>query len=475
MSMSSFDVVVIGGGPAGMGAATRASSLGLRTVLIEEGPATGGQVYRPLPAPFSAAGKEHPGDALRRQLRASEATVLLGHAVWNVSDGYRVDVVGPRGTERVDATALILATGTHERFVPVKGWTLPGVIGLGAATVLMKSQHILPGRNVVVAGAGPLLLLVAAMILEAGGRVAALVDLNGVTDWAARLPVMLSRPDLIWQGSQWWSRLVRAGTPVFRRHTVTEIEGDDSVRGVQLAAVDESWSVSATITRTISADAVCIGHGLCPSTEMTRLLNVPHRFAPELGGWVPEIDDDYRTEKEGLYVVGDAAGVQGAAAAPLSGEVAALSAAHALGRGGHDRHDQLVRARTPLLKALRRASRFGRAMSGLTRIRSGLVADISPDTIVCRCEDVTRRQIDDAVGAGCRDINQVKAVTRCGMGPCQGRMCGDAATSIMALSVGSREHVGHLTARPPFRPVATQALTGSFDYDDIMMAEHAPT
>ena len=472
MSMGSFDVVVIGGGPAGMGAATRASSLGLRTALIEEGPATGGQVYRPLPSPFSAAGKEHPGDALRRQLRASEATVLLGHAVWNVSDGYRVDVVGPRGTERVDTRTLILATGTHERFVPVKGWTLPGVIGLGAATVLMKSQHILPGGNVVVAGAGPLLLLVAAMILEAGGRVAALVDLNGVTDWTARLPAMLSRPDLMWQGSQWWSRLVRAGTPVFRRHTVTEIEGEDSVSAVQLAPVDERWNVAATTTRTIAADAVCIGHGLCPSTEMTRLLNVSHRFAPELGGWVPEVDDDYRTERESLYVVGDAAGVQGAAAAPLSGEVAALSAAHALGRIDHD---QLVRARTPLLKALRRASRFGRAMSGLTQVRSGLVADISPDTIVCRCEDVTRRQIDDAVAAGCGDIHQVKAVTRCGMGPCQGRMCGDAATSIIALTVGSREHVGQLTARPPFRPVATKALTGSFDYDDIVMAEHAPT
>lgn len=170
--MSAFDVAVIGGGPAGMGAATRASSLGLRTVLIEEGPATGGQVYRPMPSQFSAAGEERPGDALLRQLRASEATVLLEHTVWNLSDGFHVDVVdtkGARGTERVDARALILATGTHERFVPVKGWTLPGVIGLGAATVLMKSQQILPGRNVVVAGVGPLLLVVAAMILEAGG------------------------------------------------------------------------------------------------------------------------------------------------------------------------------------------------------------------------------------------------------------------------------------------------------------------
>lgn len=293
-----------------------------------------------------------------------------------------------------------------------------------------------------------------------------------MADWTARLPAMLSRPDLIWQGSQWWSRLVRAGTPVFRRHVVSEIEGDDSVRAVQLARVDDDWSVSSGTSRAIAADAVCIGYGLCPSTEMTLLLNVPHRFAPELGGWVPEVDDDYRTEKEGLYVVGDAAGVQGAAAAPLSGEIAALSAAHALERIDHD---QFVDARTPLLKNLRRASRFGRAMSGLTRVRAGLVADILPDTIVCRCEDVTRRQIDDAVAAGCRDINQVKAVTRCGMGPCQGRMCGDAATSIMALSVGSHEQVGQLTARPPFRPVATKALTGTFDYDDIVMTERTPT
>lgn len=459
--MKSFDVVVIGGGPAGMAAATRASSLGLRTALIEESAALGGQVYRPMP------GKAGPGDALRNELRASETTILLEHAVWNLSDGYHVDVIGAHGTERLEARALILATGTHERFVPVKGWTLPGVIGLGAATVLMKSQQILPGRDVVVAGVGPLLLVAASMILEAGGRVAALVDLNGVGDWAARAPAMLSRPDLVWQGSRWWSRLLRSKTPVFRRHVVTEIEGEDDVRAVQLAPVDGDWSPSFGARRTIAADAVCIGYGLCPSTDMTRLLEVPHRFAPELGGWVPELDDDYRTTKEGLYVVGDAAGVQGVTVAPLSGEIAALAAARALSGIEHDA--------TSLRRDLRRASRFGRAMSALTRMRAGLVTSVAPDTIVCRCEDVTRQQIDDAVAAGCGDINQVKAATRCGMGPCQGRMCGDAAASIIATTVGSRERIGQLTARPPFRPVATKALTGTFDYDDIIMAERAPT
>ena len=198
---------------------------------------------------------------------------------------------------------------------------------------------------------------------------------------------------------------------------------------------------------------------------MTRLLGVAHRFAPELGGWIPEVD------VEGLYVVGDAAGVRGAAAAPVSGAIAALDAAHALGRIDSSR---LAREKAPLVNEHERASRFASAMSSLAEIRPGLVEDIASDTVVCRCEDVTRGQIDDAVAAGCFDVNQVKAATRCGMGPCQGRMCGDAAAAIVVLDGGSREQVGQLTARPPFRPLTTEALTGSFDYDDIVMPEHAP-
>lgn len=470
--MNAVDVAVIGAGPAGMGAAIRASSLGLRTALIEETAEIGGQVYRPVPRGFTVRAKRSPADALRARLRASDVTFMLERSVWSLRDGYRVDLVGARGTESLDARVVVLATGTFERFIPVRGWTLPGVIGLGAATVLMKSQQILPGRNVVVAGAGPLLLLAAAMIVEGGGRVAALVDLNRASDWTAHWPALMSRPDLMWQGARWWARLALAGTPVLRRHTVCAIEGGDTVGAVRVAPVDDNWSPRTSESRRIAADAVCIGHGLCPSTEMTRLLGASHRFAPALGGWVPEVDENQRTDKAGLYVVGDAAGVRGAAAAPLSGELAALAAAHALGSIDSER---FAREKAPLAGALARASRFGSVMSALTRMRSGLVEAIEGDTIVCRCEDVTRERIEEAVSAGCRDINQVKAATRCGMGPCQGRMCGDAATALMALTVGSREAVGQLTARPPFRPVDTATLTGSFDYEDIAMDERAPT
>ena len=463
--MTAFDVAVVGAGPAGIGAAVRASELGLRTVLLEEGRSPGGQVYRP--SSVGPSRKQDGGDALRARLRASDVEVSLDVLVWNVSPGYTLDVMGPTGGGRIDARTLIVATGTHERFVPIPGWTLPGVLGLGAATVLMKSQHILPGHNVVVAGAGPLLLVVAAMILESGGRVAALVDVNGTADWSARVPSMLARPALAWQGLRWWSRIALSGTPALRRQKVTAIEGDDVVRAVRVATVDTRWKSKSEAHRTIECDAVCYGYGLCPSTDITRLLNVPHRFAPELGGWIPAV------ARDGLYVVGDAAGVRGAAAAPISGEIAALEAAHALGRMGAV---ELERQRRPLVEALERTSRFATAMSALTEIRDGLIEDIDADTIVCRCEDVTRGAIDAAVGAGCRDINQVKAATRCGMGPCQGRMCGDAATSIVASTVGSREAVGQLTARPPLRPIPTGVLTeGEYGYDDIELSERAPT
>ena len=464
--MSEFDVAIVGAGPAGMGAAVRAAELGLRAILVEEGKAPGGQVYRP--STVGASRKKDAGDELRARLAASSATVELDWLVWNVSPGYSLDVMTPTGGRRVAARALVVATGTHERFVPVSGWTLPGVIGLGAATVLMKSQHILPGTNVVVAGAGPLLLLVASMILEGGGRVAALVDVNGVRDWSSRSLTMLARPELVWQGAKWWARVVRSRTTVLRRHKVVAIEGDEAVQGVKVVPVDDRWKASGgESATTVAADAVCFGYGLCPSTDITRLLNVPHRLVPELGGWVPVVDRD------GLYVVGDAAGVRGAAAAPVSGEIAVLEAAHYLGRLGDD---ELERERGPLAKELERTSRFATAMSALTVVRDGLIDDVSPETIVCRCEDVTRAAIDASVAAGCREINQVKAVTRCGMGPCQGRMCGDAAASIVASVVGSREVVGQLTARPPLRPIATRALTdGDYDYEDLVISERAPT
>src|SRR5690606_7111994 len=181
---------------------------------------------------------------------------------------------------------------------------------------------------------------------------------------------------------------------------------------------------------TVYADAVVVGNGLVPGTDVTRLLRAEHVFVRRLGGWVVVADEYCRTSIPGLFAAGDGCGVSGSAAAILHGQLAGLSVVHELGR--LDRA-ALERAAEPVQRRLKRASGFGQAMGALMALPAPQVETITPDTIVCRCEDVTRAEIDAAGSGGARDMNQLKAWTRCGMGPCQGRSCGDIAAELAAL------------------------------------------
>ncbi|RYF37900.1 MAG: FAD/NAD(P)-binding oxidoreductase, partial [Comamonadaceae bacterium] len=360
------------------------------------------------------------------------------------------------------------------------GWTLPGVMGLAAATILLKSQNMLPGRRTVVAGSGPLLLAVAAGILKAGGHVVAVVDQASRGDWLRCLPSLTGRPDLLWQGAKWQLQLRRAGVPVFYQSAVEAVEpvepaeasgaGSEDFR-ITLKAVDGDGRTVPGGQRQLLADSLVAGHGLVPGTDVTRLLRARLRYAPRAGGWVAETDSDGRTSVPGLYVAGDGAGIAGAAAAGAHGELAALAVAHDLGAVTFAVSEK---ARQPLIDQWTRSARFGHAMAGLMAMREGLVDAIPPDTIVCRCEDVTRAEIDDAARCGARDMNQLKAWTRCGMGPCQGRTCGDVAGALMARHAGSREQAGFFTGRAPLRPVSLAEAAGDYVYADIPIPKAAP-
>ena len=183
------ELVVLGAGPAGIAAATTAARHGVHTWIIDAGPAAGGQVYRPLPGEFriedgAALGPDHAtGERLRRELHESSVETAFATPVWSVAPGFLVDASGREGPRAWEARALVAATGTHERVIPMSGWTLPGVVGLGAATVLLKAERMLPGETTLVAGSGPLVAAVAAGIVKGGGRVAAMVDLARPGDW----------------------------------------------------------------------------------------------------------------------------------------------------------------------------------------------------------------------------------------------------------------------------------------------------
>lgn len=467
-----YDLIVIGGGPAGAWAAIEAAAAGLRVLLLDESPSAGGQVYRAPMFGASSGPDGAAGDELRARLAASAVECRFNTRVWHVERGFRVATLGPTGPASHEALRLVVAAGAIERHRPIPGWTLPGVISLAGATNLLKSQKILPGRRVAVAGAGPLLYLVAAGILAGGGELAVIVDAKTRADWLRQAPLLLGRPNLAARGASWLAMIRRAGVPVLYGRALTAIEGAAEVEAVSVAPLPRAGRASAPPASRFACDAVCYGFGLLPHNDIPRLLGVRHAFDHATQAWIPAADDDGATDVRGLYVCGDGAGVLGAAAAELQGRLAGLAVARAA-TGGLRREQEALEAH--LKRRIRRARRFGGAMARLAAPPAGAVGLATPDTIVCRCEGLTRAELDRAIGAGATTVNALKATTRCGMGPCAGRVCEDIAASLIAANTGlPREAIGQSTARPPLRPVPLGDLVGDFNYHDIPMPEPAP-
>jgi thioredoxin reductase len=467
--MAMSDVIVIGAGPAGANAAITAAGAGLSTLLVDENPRAGGQAWRAKSAAIvsaPASPESRRGDALRRRLDASDVICSFSSRVWQMQpegDNWSVHMITAEGVRSVTTRSVILATGAQERVIALPGWTLPGVTGLAGATVLMKEQARLPGREVLVSGCGPLLFFVAHEIIAGGGKVAAIVDFNGFAEWLKHAPALASRPTLALRGLRWLARLRAARVPVLRRHGVRMIEQTERGLRASVGPVDAEWGPTTGPELDIEADAVCIGHGLLPATEPSRLLGCEHAFSPSLGGWHVATDASGRTSVEGIYACGDGAGIRGAEAAPILGRRTALAVASDLGK----------RVGTPPRSGA--ATRFGRAMTALTVPRAGLLRQVTPETLVCRCEGLNRRDIEAEIDAGARGPNAVKAGTRCGMGPCGGRFCMETAAMIeCAMTARSRVEVGLQTVRPPLRPLPVDALTAGFDYADLPLQKPAP-
>jgi thioredoxin reductase/bacterioferritin-associated ferredoxin len=473
----SFDLIVIGAGPAGSAAALAAARHGLSVQLIDEAESAGGQTYR-APAPWKLIAPEKgdddtvAGNELRAALAASKVQTFYGRRVWTISRGFEVYAVSEEGSESFSAPRIIAATGAHERVVPFPGWTLPGVIGLAAATILMKSQGMLPGRRVVVAGCGPLLVSVAAKIVSGGGDLAAVVDLAGPSDWLSTLPALLRRSRLLSCGIGWMLAIGKARIPVYFRHGVRAAEGQNRVGRVLIGPVDKAGATVGGREKAFDVDTLVVGHGLAAGAEVPKLLRAGMVYDRLRGGWVPQVDTCGRTSVDGLFAIGDGAGIRGAEPAAIAGTIAGLAAARDAGRLPAGAFATSMAA---LGRKWRSYRAFADAIGGLMMPRPAQVDAITPDTVVCRCEDVTRASIDAAARDGAADVNQLKHFTRCGMGPCQGRMCEDAAAELLAQARGvARESVGFWTGRPPLRPVPLQVLVGTFNYSDIPIPKPAP-
>jgi NADPH-dependent 2,4-dienoyl-CoA reductase/sulfur reductase-like enzyme len=331
------------------------------------------------------------------------------------------------------------------------------VLTPGAAQILLKSQGILPARRALVAGSGPFLLVVATDLAAAGVEVVGVVEAASGA-WLDFWP-LLAHPRMLGEGLGHLRALRRFGVPVYWRHAVRVIHGHEQVDRVVVGRLDPQDRFIAGSDRQWEVDAVCLGFGFIPSVELLRLAGCELTFDHHLGGWIPRRSPNGETSVSGIFAIGDGAGVGGAAIARLEGCLAGLRAAERLGYRVPLDARHRVRG---WLRELRRLRAARTILSRAYAFRPGLLDLATPDTIVCRCEEVTTAEILAAIREGAQHVGQVKAWTRVGMGLCQGRICGPSVAALVARETGqSGEAVGYFNPRPPVKPLSAEAFAGS--------------
>ncbi|EIM29725.1 NAD(P)/FAD-dependent oxidoreductase [Microvirga lotononidis] len=460
-----YDVIVIGAGPAGLSAATTLSQLGAQTLLIDENRTPGGQIYRSVLLAREAdrqrlgedywRGREIAETFLRSGARYAPSTTAwsigpagdeAGHIV-----GHEVGVSGGGAARLIRARQIVLATGALERPFPIPGWTLPGVMTAGAAQIALKTSGLIPQGRVVVAGTGPLLYLLAAQLIEAGATVSAVFDTTPRSNWwkaVRHLPAFVAS-GYIAKGLK-LLRIVQRRTKVVRWVTSLSAEGNGELKEV-------AWTAGGREHR-MPADLLLLHQGVAPNINFSNAARCKHEWDETQLAFRPRVDDWYETTVPGIAIAGDGAGIQGAEAAALQGTLAGLGCASRLGlidNGDREQRASRLRAR---LATVTRGRDF---LDTLYRPSRSFRIPSNPDTVVCRCEEVSAGQIRASVNAGAMGPNQMKVFLRSGMGPCQGRLCGLTVTELIADERGvSPGTVGYYRLRFPIKPLKLRELAG---------------
>jgi len=453
-----MSVVIVGAGPAGASVALALARSGVASILLDDNPQAGGQVFRPRSdGRPPRLGHDARGEALRGALRQHAALIdhRSGHEVVAVYPGRKLWVVSSEGRAyELAAEHLVLAVGAVEINVPVPGWTLPGVYTLGGLQILAKASATVPAGKTILGGAGPLLYLVAAQLVSAG------VEVTDVVDAAAfptpgQIAGMARMPSLLLRGVGLELTLRRHGVAIHRRSAVVEIVGDGAVSEAVIAPLGDDWTPHAGGRSRLRADVVGMSFGLRPNTELAQLAGCEHAYDLSAGGWRVDRDARFATSAAGIYAVGDGAGIGGVDTALAEGTIL-----------GHELARQLGKANAPLageareaLRRLPRQAAFRRALVGWSGLRPGVFRAADAATMVCRCEDVRLGDLDQALEAGIALPRGLKLRTRAGMGLCQGRTCWPAIQHRIAEKTGlPAAEVPMPTVRVPVRPVPVSAL-----------------
>ncbi|WP_298716871.1 FAD-dependent oxidoreductase [uncultured Oceanisphaera sp.] len=462
--MKQYDLVIVGAGPAGMAAATAAAEQGLTVAVLDEQAAPGGQIYRAISAPAPQDEKilgpdYYQGRQLLAPFNQAGIDYIPSATVWEITREREVRLSAQGQARTLQAGKILLATGAQERPVPFPGWQLPGVMSCGAAQIMLKTSGLTPPAPLVLAGSGPLLLLIALQLHRAEVEIAAVLDTTPKENYlkaGRHVGGALRGWRMLLKGLDYMARLKGSGVRCLSRVSGLKAEADEHGKLARVRFTHKGKE------QTLNATSLLVHQGVVPNVQLSRAIGIDHQWDQQQLCWRPVTDSWGETDISGIFIAGDGAGIGGAVAAEQAGRLAAWQIAHQLGKHSPGDRDRLAE---PVRRTLAPTLAIRPFLDVLYQ-PAGEFLTPADETLVCRCEEVTAGDIRRFALQGCTGPNQTKAFSRVGMGPCQGRMCGLTVAQIIAdTRQTTPADVGYYRIRSPIKPLTLQELASLGDND----------
>ncbi len=458
-----YNVVIIGSGFSGTVAADILANHNLNILLIDENIHLGGQLLRKIPPELGNHSSYKPdhvkkiGFKFVQNIKNKKITIMNQTCLVGIYPNNRLLLESERNEIfTVSYDTLLFATGARERFLPFKGWTLPGIYSAGLVQVMMKSSGILPDRKMLIAGSGLFLFSVGYEFLKNKGKLLGIMEQTGMMDKIKMLPLLLHQFSKFAEGGKFLSRIYLSGVPVKYRRKIVEARGKNSLEEVVIGKTDPNGKLIEGTEKIYKTNTMGVGYGFIPNIEGPQLADCRLEFSDSKGGWIVTVNEKLETSVENILAAGEITGVGGAFKSINEGKIAALTILDKFEKIDKDDYHRQLKT---LTKERKHHMEFVHYFNSLYKIPGGAVETIPDDTVICRCEDITMGAIKEGLNMGFNTPRAMKTAVRTSMGNCQGRTCGPVIYDILSiLGKQEPESIGPFLVRPPLKPVSIGAM-----------------
>ncbi|MDG2265346.1 MAG: FAD-dependent oxidoreductase, partial [Candidatus Marinimicrobia bacterium] len=452
------DLLIIGGGIGGLSAALSASNCGVNTIIIDDREKLGGQFCKQpiINEKILLDEQVKLGRNLIQKVVNNGVRIFTNTSVFAIFE--KKEILAIKDSELITfrPKKIIFSTGAYERGYPVKGWTLPGVMTTGAMQSMLKGYNVLAGKKFLICGNGPFILHVAKELNKAGAEIVAISEKSSkpsILDYKILLKLLLNSYKLFFKGIRYLFFLKFNSVPVFYGYEITSIEEKDcGLTGI-------IKNVEGTYSKCFEVDCICLGYGFNSSNNMLRYIDCKHDYKSDSNSLVTCRHDDFQTTVKDIYAIGDCVQINGAQVAELEGILSGYNVAESL---GYDIKSEAFEEKKICKRKLRKLKTFQDNLWKLYKTNNNNLAFLDKDVEICRCECIKYSTLENALENGFTSISDLKLKTRVGMGPCQGRYCGQIVLDILKHNFGVKiKETDFFSPRIPFMPLNIENLIES--------------